>query len=283
MIDLIEAKPVGDSPITLDYSSSKVIVVGAACEMGRETFRSLSQWEEIELVAAVDSTDIGKNMRDLVGGRSANIKIEEKLGPVLDRMEADVLLDFSRSAAALQHGVSAIKRGIAPILGGVSLSGPDLRELTIASKEHNVPALVVPFFSLGAVLLSHLCERAAQWMSDAEIIDTQPEHKQDQPHRYAKAFAEAIAEGLENRKIHPHGWVKDQTKTWNDVPMHKVRLKGSEPTQEVFFGSAGETFKFQYEWKDPSAILEGLKLALSSIRSLKGVTVGLDRLIFAKK
>jgi len=264
-------------------SPMRVAVVGACSVFGRETFRSLSQWEEIELVAAVDTSEVGANMRDLVGGRSSSIVIEERVGPVLDRKECDVLLDFSRSAAALQHGVSAIKRGIAPILGGITLSGPDLRELTIASREQSVPALVVPYFSLGAIMLSNLCQHAARWMSDAEIIDIQPDHKESQPHRYARAFAEAIAEGWENRMVHPHGWVKDETKTWKDVPMHMIRMKGSEPTQEVVFGSAGETFRIQYDWKDSSSIVEGLKLALSSIHKLNGVTVGLDKLIFSNK
>lgn len=274
-------QPVRKSEHSTETAQLRVVVVGATSLFGRETFRSLSQWEQIELVAAVDSAEIGKNMRELVGGRSASVVVEEKLGPVLDREKYDVLLDFSRSAAGLQHALSAMKRGISVILGGAHLSGPDIRELHVASKEHNVPVLVVPYFSLGAIFLLHLCRHAAEWIPDIEIVDVNPNHKEEQPSVLAKAFAEVVADGWENRRNVPHGYVKSQaTKTWKDVPLHKLHIKGSNQHQEIVFGSAGESFTLRYDWNEPSAILEGLRLALSSIRSLSGVTVGLDKLIF---
>lgn len=261
----------------------RVAVVDAASPFGREAFRSLSQWEKIVFTHAIDQHEIGKSMRELAGGRAADIKVEEKLGAALDRERCDVLVDFSHSPAALQHGVSALKRGVAPILGA-DLSAPDIRELEAACREANKPALVVPYFSLGAVMLLAFCDHAARWMHDVEIVDSSPDRRLQGVSTLARSFAGEIAAGWEYKELHQTGGIHcGDTRTWEDVPMHLVRVRGGSACQELRFGKAGESISVRFEWNDPAAIVDGLKLAITSIGSLTGVTVGLDKLMFPSK
>jgi 4-hydroxy-tetrahydrodipicolinate reductase len=259
---------------------TRVAVVGAATPHGLEVFRSLSQWEQVDLVLAVDHNEIGRNLRELAGGRAANVVVEEKLGAALDRQPCDILLDFTHSSAALQHGISAMRRGITPILG-THLSAPEVRELVTESRETNVPALIVPNFSLAAVLLLRFCRDAASWLPEVEILDIQADHRNEQLSYMARGLAEEIAQGQEHRHIHPHGWVDTgKPRTWQEVETHKIRLKGHGTHQEVMFGAAGETIRLRYDFHDCTSILEGVKLAISQVRSLKGVVVGLEKLMF---
>lgn len=272
---VIEEELSGEQPL-------KVAVVGATTPFGREAFRSLSQWEEIHFVLAIDTRNVGANMRDLVGGRSASLVVEDKVGAALDRVPCDILLDFSRSTSALQHGISALKRGIAPILGGVHLHNAEIRELAAASRESGLPALVVPYFSVGAVLVQQFCFEASRWMSDVEVIDVAADLRLEGISPLAKSLAEQVAAGWDRRQTAvPHGYLSEaETHTYHDVKTHELRIRGGSDYQEVRFGTLGESVSVRLEWKDTTAILDGLRLSIRKVRTLSGVTVGLEKLMF---
>jgi 4-hydroxy-tetrahydrodipicolinate reductase len=254
--------------------------MAAASPSGIETFRSLSQWEAIELLLAVDQKEIGNTMRTLGGGRAQNVKIEEKLGAALDREKCDILVDFSNSSSALQHGVSALKRGVAPILN-TSLSAPELRELVAEARMSDTPALVVPHLSILQVLALQFCNSAAKWVPDFEVVDFQPDHKLSTLSPFAKAGAEAMAQGWERRNLLATGGVDyGKTRTWEDVRHHTLKLKGVFAHQEFHFGGPGEYVSIKVQPSDSESIIDGLKLAIISVLNLKGVVVGLDKLLF---
>jgi len=259
----------------------RVAVGGAAGTLGVETFRSLSQWEQIELTLAFDHENVGMNMRDLAGPRAANVVIEEKIGAALDREPCDVLLDFSHSSAqALQHSMSALKRKVAPITHGCPLSTQDLRELASACQEFDTPALVCPLFAIGAVLMVNHFRTLSKWLVDSEIVDVQNDPRHEPPSNFAKAIAEAISYGWDHREtINLHGRVDgNASKKWNDIKIHPVRLKNAKPKTEVIFTALGESMTVSYD-ADPSAAIAGIKLAVKKVRGLTGVTVGLENLL----
>ncbi len=259
----------------------RIAVMAAASPSGIETFRSLSQWEAIELLLAVDQKEVGTSMRSLAGGRALNVKIEEKLGAALDREKCDILVDFSHSSAALQHGISSLKRGVAPILNS-SLSGPELRELAAEVRMSEIPALVVPQLSILQVLTLHFCNTAAKWLPDFEVVDFQPDHRHTGLSPFAKAGADAMAQGWERKNLLATGGVDyGKTRTWEDVRHHSVRLKGTPAHQEFHFGGPGESVCIKIQPSDSESIIDGLKLAIMSVLNLKGVVVGLDKLIFS--
>jgi 4-hydroxy-tetrahydrodipicolinate reductase len=260
----------------------RLAIAGAATLNGREALRSLGQWKEAIILLAIDQTDIGQKTRALAGGRAPDLIIEEKLGAALDREHCDILVDFSHAAAALSHGVSALKRGVVPVLNA-SFSGPELRELSAASRDSDLPALVVPHLSLAEVLSLFVARWTARWMVDLEVLDVHPDHRQQTASPMAKDLAEAIAVGWAERDLALSGGINsDPTRTWEDVRTHLLRMKGAHVRQEIRSGGSGESVNISYEPKDTTAIVEGLKVAIFRVRSLKGVTVGLEKLLFEK-
>ncbi len=259
----------------------RMAISGAATPFGCEALRSLNQWNQAIFVVAVDPHEFGKSTRAIAGSRAPDILVEEKLSVALEREVCDVLIDFGHPPAALAHGISALNRGVCPILNA-SYSGPELRELRTACKEAQLPALVLPHLALAEVFFLRSARWAARWTSDVEVLDIHPDHRRQTPSPLARAAAEAIAEGWVERELASSlGIDSKATRTWEDVSLSILRLKGAHARQEIRCGASGESLSVAFEPKDESAIVEGLKLAVSQVRSLSGVTVGLEKLIFA--
>src|SRR5688500_18850990 len=95
----------------------KVAVVGACGRMGREVVKALSTSQDFEIVAAIDREMLGSSCRDLVGPSAPDVTIEDKLGAALDRTKPDAIIDFTHASSATAHALSAITRGISPVIG----------------------------------------------------------------------------------------------------------------------------------------------------------------------
>ncbi len=66
----------------------------------------------------------------------------------------------------------------------------------------------------------------------------------------------------------------------NGVPVHlRVRLPGLLAHQEVLFGGPGEVLTIRHDSLDRTSFMQGVKLSVRTVRSLKGLTVGLDKIL----
>ena len=50
--------------------------------------------------------------------------------------------------------------------------------------------------------------------------------------------------------------------------------------QEVIFGGPGETLTIRHDSMDRASFMQGVKLCAKTVQSLKGLTVGLDKILF---
>jgi 4-hydroxy-tetrahydrodipicolinate reductase len=261
----------------------RVAVVGAAGRMGMETACAVTQAEGFELVLAVDRLRVGERLRDVAGGRAADLVIEDKLGAALDRVKPDVLIDFTNHGSAVQNASSALTRGIAPIIGTTGVSSNDVRSLTALSREHETPGMYVPNFAIGAVLMMHFSELAAKWMPDVEIIEMHHDLKQDAPSGTAMLTAEKIAEGrYDAPKAVKTTLLKVEGArggTYKDVPVHSVRLPGLLAHQTVMFGGTGEVLTLRHDSMNRSSFMPGVVLCAREVWNQQGFVVGMDRLL----
>ena len=82
-----------------------IIVVGASGKMGQAIIKETNEDSDLNLVMAVDiktSPRIGKDAGELMGVES-NIKISSDL--LLDKGQADILIDFTRPEASMMIDV----------------------------------------------------------------------------------------------------------------------------------------------------------------------------------
>jgi 4-hydroxy-tetrahydrodipicolinate reductase len=268
----------------MEAGNIRVAVVGAGGRMGQEVLRTLVPSEGFDIVAAVDSSFAGTNVRELAGPKASDVVIKDKLGAALDQADAQVLVDFSHASAAPTHALSAIKRGVRPVIGVTGISKPDLQEISFQCRETKTGGIYAPNFAIGAVLMMRFAEMAAQWYPDAEIIELHHDRKEDAPSGTAILTAEKIGEA---RKAPPTKKPRPNLKVegarggkCSEVNVHSVRLPGCIAHQMVLFGGEGETLTIRHDSMSRGSFMYGVKLATRRVLELDEFLVGLDRLIF---
>ncbi len=262
----------------------RVAVSGALGKMGREVVKTIVADEQFELVVAVDRHGLEQPLREVFGPNVPDLQVESRLGAALDRVKADILIDFTHHSAAAVHGMSALKRGVSPIIGTTGLKHEELSELKAESKERGVPGLYAPNFAVGAVLMMHFSHLAAKWMPDAEIIELHHDQKVDAPSGTAMLTAEMIDDARKrDTSDKPVPFLKaDGARGANvhRVPIHSVRLPGLVAHQEVIFGGRGETLTIRHDSLDRVSFMDGVKLSARRVRGLNGFVIGLEKILF---
>ncbi|HRF58334.1 MAG TPA: 4-hydroxy-tetrahydrodipicolinate reductase [Fimbriimonadaceae bacterium] len=261
----------------------RVVVAGVAGRMGREVARTLGATEDLLLVAAVDRREVGRSVADLVGAPAAPVPIAGELATAIHATQAEVLVDFTQPEAARPNAIAALEAGCAVVIGTSGLGASELDEIEAVAVRQRTPALVVPNFAIGAVLMMKFAAEAARWMPWAEVIELHHDGKLDAPSGTATRTAQLIAEARSVAPEMPAGTVVKfegaRGASVSGVPVHSVRLRGLVAHQEVLFGGDGETLSIRHDSLDRRSFMEGVKLCVRGVRQLTGLTVGMDALM----
>ncbi|MDR0782852.1 MAG: 4-hydroxy-tetrahydrodipicolinate reductase [Propionibacteriaceae bacterium] len=241
----------------------KVAVFGAKGRMGGEACRAIEAECDLEVVAQIDLGD----RRELALG-------------------ADMAIDFTHPDAVVDNVAWCITNGL-PVVVGTSGFTPErldmLRELLGANPATGV--LVVPNFSIGAVLMMHFSAGAAPYFESVEIIETHHTMKADAPSGTAAITARLVAASREAAGV---GDMVDSTT--HEAPgargteiagvrVHSLRLPGLIAQQEVRLTSSGETLAIVNDARSRACYAPGIVAALRWIGDRKGLTVGLDTVL----
>jgi 4-hydroxy-tetrahydrodipicolinate reductase len=147
-------------------------------------------------------------------------------------------------------------------------------------------ALIVPNFSIGAVLMMYFAAKAAPFFESAEIIELHHAAKADAPSGTATRTASLIAEARAGAELGPppDATVSEvagaRGATLDGVRVHSVRLAGLLAHQEVLLGGHGEILTIRHDSMDRSSFMPGVLLAVRGVGSLPpGLTVGLDGML----
>lgn len=267
-----------------DHRPIRVAIVGAAGPVAKCVFANIHEQDGVIPVLAIDNHDaIGKNVRELVPG-GPDLVIEEKLGAALDRVPIDILVDFSHHSAVATHAGSAVKRKIPFIIGSMGVTPSDVTLLRQECEESGVPGIYAPNMALGQALMLKFMEIAARWIPHAEIIEMHADQKGYAPSTTALRLSDRIAHGREvpapRELIIQERLPGCRGATLHDVHIHSVRLPGLVSHQMAIFGSQGEALTIKHDLLGNEAILKGLLICIHRVRSLKGLTIGLDSLLF---
>jgi 4-hydroxy-tetrahydrodipicolinate reductase len=242
----------------------KVGVLGAKGRMGSQVCSTVEAAGDLQLAAQVD---IGDSLDPLAG--------------------ADVVVDFTHPGAVMDNLRWCIGHGLATVVGTSGFGDDRLAEVTgwLAAGEQS-RVLVVPNFSVGAVLMMRFAAIAAPFFESAEVIELHHAGKADAPSGTAGRTAAMISEA---RSAAGSGPMPDATVTAADgargadvdgVHVHSVRLAGLVAHQEVLLGGHGEVLTIRHDSLDRASFMPGVLLAIRGIGSLPaGLTVGLDGLL----
>ncbi len=259
-----------------------VLVNGACGRMGQAVLKAVQEDSELKLVGAVDIKG-GEDTGKLVGLPENGILVESNLTEALQRLNPDVMIDFTRPDVVFDNVMTALRNKVSPVVGTTGLSDGQEEEIRAAAEKLGTPAFIAPNFAIGAVLLMVLSRQAAKYMPDVEIIELHHDRKLDAPSGTAVQTAAMIAEV---RKAHKQGHPEEKEKLagargaeYEGMHIHSVRLPGYVAHQEVIFGGLGQTLTIRHDSMNRESFMPGVVLAAKKVRSLCGLTIGLDKLL----
>lgn len=196
---------------------------------------------------------------------------------------ADIVVDATNITASESIVAEAIKNGQKVIIAtsGWNAEKIELLTQTVADSE-GAGVLVVPNFSLGSVLASHLAQLAAPFFAGVEVIETHHPKKIDSPSGTAVRTAELIAAAREN--VSPAPFIEQEARGQNvaGIPVHSLRLEGIVAKQEVRFGGTGETVSIVHDTLSSDSYRAGITAALKKVVEVDGVLVGLQEILGIK-
>jgi 4-hydroxy-tetrahydrodipicolinate reductase len=139
--------------------------------------------------------------------------------------------------------------------------------------------LIVPNFSVGAVLMMRFAELAAPHFEAVEVVELHHDEKADAPSGTAAATARRIssANARQNRRVDSVESVPGvRGGTVENIPVHSIRLPGLLAHQEVIFGGEGEVLTIRHDSMSRESFSVGVLAAVRHVPSVTGVVTGLD-------
>ena len=249
---------------------------GAAGRMGHTVCEAVLGDPALELVAAVDPQHDGIDLRAVTG---CDVDLHILGSP--DGMAAagvEVAVDFTAAEAARENARWCAENGIHAVIGTSGLTDAVIADLRSWFTRSN--CLVAPNFAIGAVLMIKLSELAAPWFESVEVIEAHHGGKIDAPSGTAIHTAERIAAA--SSEWAPDPTIKDTLEHARGavgaggVHVHSLRVHGMVASQEVVFGTTGQSLTIRHDTYDRSSFMPGVLVAVKRIADRPGVTVGLD-------
>jgi 4-hydroxy-tetrahydrodipicolinate reductase len=242
----------------------KVGVIGARGRMGREVVRVVAEASDLDVAAEVDEGD--------------------DRGPLT---VAGVVVDFTHPGVVMKNLRWCVEHDLDVVVGTSGFAEDRLDEVRGWLAGHpDVRVLIVPNFSIGAILMMRFAAQAARFFDSAEVIELHHAGKADAPSGTALRTAALIGAARTEAGL---GAPPDATAsalpgargaTVDDVHVHSVRVAGLVAHQEVLFGGNGETLTIRHDSLDRMSFMPGVLLAVRKISTLPvGLTVGLEVLL----
>lgn len=223
----------------------RLAIHGAAGRMGQRLIALGSQDTDLQIVAALDSSQhprLGTDAGILAGVSSIHVPLSSDWPG-----NVQVAIDFSVPAgcqAAVQH---CLAKRIPLVVATTGLESSQIELLHRAS--HQLPICWAPNMSLAVNLTMRLAQQAAAALRsqqpDVEIIERHHRFKEDSPSGTALKFGELIAEamGLDGQVHGRQGQCGARPR--NEIGYHAVRT-GDDPGQHtIVFGMLGETIELR--------------------------------------
>jgi 4-hydroxy-tetrahydrodipicolinate reductase len=181
----------------------------------------------------------------------------------------------------------AIDQGIHAVVGTTGFTAERLATVRdwLAESPMSTGVLIAPNFGIGAVLSMKFAQLAARFYPSAEVVELHHPNKADAPSGTAARTAELIAEARAAAGMAPPPDATTQARDGargadvDGVRVHALRIAGMVAHQEIVFGAEGETLTIRHDSLDRVSFMPGVLLAVRSIASRPGLTVGLEALL----
>ena len=193
-------------------------------------------------------------------------------------VDASVMIETAHPDVVFDNLSAWRKAELATVVGTSGFTPERLEKLRELWGETGPPCLVVPNFSIGAVLMMRFSAEAASHFEAMEIIERHHSTKPDAPSGTALATAMGSAAGGGSSADDSEELVEGSRGGLVDgIRVHSLRLPGLISQQEVALSNTGEILSIEHLSTSSESFAAGAVLAAREIDSLDpGVHLGLD-------
>ena len=245
-----------------------IAVCGANGKMGQAVIKAVKNEPDMALVAKIDIND----------GEFVTIKDAK------DSVNIDILVDFTKPDSIYENALYCLNNHINIVIGTTGLSDEQISQLKKLSEDTNTGCLIAPNFSMGAVLMMKFAQIAAKYFDNAEIIELHHNQKKDAPSGTAVKTALMMAEVNDN--FTEGNCAEKETIegargaiSYNNIHIHSVRMPGFMASQEVIFGSSGQTLRIRHDSTDRECYMSGVLNAVRYLNEHKNFVYGLENIL----
>lgn len=168
---------------------TKIVLIGCGGKMGRVIAGCVAAREDCEIVAGVDVFPVAEAAFPIAASAA---ELPQEIVA-----SADVIIDFSATAALTGTLTFAVEHRLPVIIGTTGFNDAEKAQIRTASEQTAV--FFTGNMSLGINLLMALCKQAAAVLGDdfdVEILEKHHNQKVDAPSGTALMLADAVKEGL---------------------------------------------------------------------------------------
>lgn len=247
---------------------TRVAVSGAGGKLAGPIIAAIDEAEDLELTGLYNPNRAGQEMSGVV------------VVPDALRVEADVLIETAHPDVVFDNLEAWNELELATVVGTSGFT-PDRLEQLRESWGSDQPCLVVPNFSIGAVLMMRFAADAAPHFEAVEVIERHHSTKPDAPSGTALATAIGIAgtggtSAEESEELVPGA----RGASVEGIRVHSLRLPGLISQQEVALSNVGEVLSIEHISTSYESFAAGAMLAARRVQSLDGgVHLGLDTVL----
>jgi 4-hydroxy-tetrahydrodipicolinate reductase len=255
----------------------EICVAGATGWTGSAVVQGVLETDDLALRSAVARSAAGQE----AGGAPVFGSVREALDGV------DVLIDYTSHLVVKDNVVTAIRRGVAAVVGTSGLSAEDYAEIDSLARERGVGVVAAGNFSLTAAMAQAAALLAARHLPHWEIIDYASATKPDVPSGTSRELAERLAEvrrPLLGRALEDTDGPREaRGATVGGAQIHSVRLPSFVVSTEVVFGLPDERLSIRHDaGGSPAPYVAGTLLAARLAPGRVGLTRGLDALLLGE-
>lgn len=250
----------------------KVAVSGCAGRMGSAVVAAVTAADDMEVACGIDPHATGESP----------FPVFASVAEAVAGSRFDVLVDFTQPNVIEGNLREALPAGIDCVVGTTGLSNEKLEELA-ALAPAGTCLFYAPNFTTGAVLMMQFAKAAAPYFPEAEVLEFHHCNKKDAPSGTAVRTAQIISEarggrasGAPGKETEIAGAEGARGALVEGVPVHSVRSMGYVASQEVVFGSMGQTLSIRHDSWDRSSYMPGVLLGIRSVGGREGLIVGLE-------
>jgi len=260
-----------------------VCVAGASGWVGKPLCKAIAATDDLKLVGAVARSAAGRPLSDVIAGTDLDLVVS---GWVREALETptDVLVEFTQPAAAKEHVLTAIDRGVHVVIGTSGLTDADFSEIEQAASAHNVGVIAAGNFAITAVLLERFAREAAKYIPSWEVIDYAKDTKPDAPSGTAREVAFHLAQVGDSKIAYPVdqtiGPKESRGANLNGTQVHSIRLPSYTIGVEVIFGAEDERLTIRHDAGTGAApYIQGTLLAIRKAPTVTGLIRGLANVL----